>query len=92
MRENLFDSRFMNLYSSLDSGGKWATREATGALWVQSAQIDAYDLVRTSPLSHSRTSPRAERREAERSGVERSEAERNGAQRSGALRSERASE
>ena len=62
------------------------------ALWVEFAHIDACDLVRTSPLSHSRTSPRAERRAAERSGVERSEAERNGAQRSGALRSERASE
>ena len=49
-------------------------------LWVEFANIDACDLVRTSPLSHSRTSPRAERRAAERSGVERSEAERNGAQ------------
>ena len=55
-------------------------------------QIEACHLVRISPLSHSRTSPRAERRAAERSGVERSEAERNGAQRSGALRSERVSE
>ena len=62
------------------------------ALWVEFAHIDKWDLVRTSPLFHSRTSPRAERRAAERSGVERSEAERNGAQRSGALRSERVSE
>ena len=52
------------------------------ALWVEFAHIDAFDFVSTSPLSHSRTSPRAERLTVERSGVERN----------GALRSERASE
>ena len=57
-------------------------KEAANALWVEFAQIDASDLVSTSPLSHSRTSPQAERRAAER----------NGAQRSGALLSERVSE
>ena len=47
------------------------------ALWVESAHIDACGLVSTSPLSHSRTSPRAERRAVERSGAEQSSMQRN---------------
>ena len=43
---------------------------AAYALWVESCHIDACDLVRTSPLSHSRTSPQAEWRAVEQSGVE----------------------
>ena len=65
---------------------------ATDTIWVESAHIDACGLVSTSPLSHSRMSPRAQRRALEQSGVERGEAERNGAQRKGALRSERVCE
>ena len=53
------------------------------ALWVESAHIDACDLVSTSPLSHSRMSPRAERRAAEWSG---------NAKQNGALRGERVKE
>ena len=56
------------------------------ALGVESCHIDACDLVRTSPLSHSRTSPRAERRTAERSGAKRSGTERSAAERSAAER------
>ena len=56
------------------------------ALWVEFAHIDACDLVRSSPLSHSQTSPRAERRAAERSGAERSGVERSAAEQSAAER------
>ena len=77
-----------------DDGGRESSLEPArvmpsnnNALWAESAHIDACGLVSTSPLSHSRTSPRAER-----SRVERTEAMRNGARRSGALRSERGSE